>query len=147
MPGLPVLPAAPRTDDGPRVPLALRGEELARDPSRAAAGRLEPLAHGRVPLALTSRAPGRGHHGHHRQSPRRSHVPLPVSPDLPGGPWGRTATRRTPMREQRKVPRHPASDEESPPAGPGDDSGQPGKVRTQGETAVDEAMGTGDNVH
>ena len=51
------------------------------------------------------------------------------------------------MTEQPKVPRQPASDEESPQAGPGDDSGQPGKVRTQGETAVDEAMGTGDNVH
>jgi hypothetical protein len=52
------------------------------------------------------------------------------------------------MSEQPTVPRQPASDEESPPAGgPGDDSSQPGKVRTQGETAVDEAMGTGDNVH
>ena len=51
------------------------------------------------------------------------------------------------MTEQPKVPRQPDSDEESPPAGLGDDSGQPGKVRTQGETAEDEAMGTGDNVH
>jgi hypothetical protein len=51
------------------------------------------------------------------------------------------------MTEQPKVPRQPASGEEAPPAGPGDDSGQHGKVRTQGETAVDEAMGTGDNVH
>ena len=51
------------------------------------------------------------------------------------------------MTEQPKVPQQPASDEESPPAGAGDDSGRHGKVRTQGETAVDEAMGTGDNVH
>jgi hypothetical protein len=51
------------------------------------------------------------------------------------------------MTEQPNVPRQPARDEESPPARPGDASGQPGMVRTQGETAVDEAMGTGDNVH
>jgi hypothetical protein len=51
------------------------------------------------------------------------------------------------MTEQPNVPRQPASDEESTPAGPGDDRGQPGTVRTKGETAVDEAMGTGDNVH
>ena len=51
------------------------------------------------------------------------------------------------MTEQPNVPRQPASNEESTPAGPVDDPGPPGKVRTQGETAVDEAMGTGDNVH
>jgi hypothetical protein len=51
------------------------------------------------------------------------------------------------MTEQPNVPRQPATDEESPSPGPGDDPGQPGKVRTPGETAVDEAMGTGDNVH
>jgi hypothetical protein len=51
------------------------------------------------------------------------------------------------MTEQANVPRQPASDEESKPAGPGDDPGPPGKARTQGETTVDEAMGTGDNVH
>jgi hypothetical protein len=51
------------------------------------------------------------------------------------------------MTEQPKVPRQPASNEESTPASPGDDPGLPGKVRTQGETAVDEAMGTSDNVH
>jgi hypothetical protein len=51
------------------------------------------------------------------------------------------------MTEQPKVPRQPASGEQDPPAGPGDDPGQHGKVRTQGETAVDEAMGTGENVH
>jgi hypothetical protein len=43
------------------------------------------------------------------------------------------------MTEQPSVPRQPASDGESLPAGPGDDSGQPDKVRTQGETAVVEA--------
>jgi hypothetical protein len=51
------------------------------------------------------------------------------------------------MTEQPSVPRQPARDEQPPPAGPGDDSGRPGNVRTQGETAVDEAIGTGDNVH
>jgi hypothetical protein len=51
------------------------------------------------------------------------------------------------MTEQRNHPRQPAGEEESSPAGPGDDPGQPGEVRTQGETAVDEAMGTGDNIH
>jgi len=45
------------------------------------------------------------------------------------------------MTGQANVPRQPASDEESRPAGPGDDPGPPGKVRTQGETTVDEAMG------
>ena len=52
------------------------------------------------------------------------------------------------MTEQPNGPRQPASDEEeSTSAGAGDVPGQPGQVRTQGETAVDEAMGTGDNVH
>ena len=51
------------------------------------------------------------------------------------------------MTEQPNDPRQPDSDETSSPAAPGDDAGQHGKVRTQGETAVDEAMGTGDNVH
>lgn len=51
------------------------------------------------------------------------------------------------MTEQPNVPQKPAGDEETPPADPRDGSGQPGRVRTQGETAVDEAMGTGDNVH
>jgi hypothetical protein len=36
------------------------------------------------------------------------------------------------MTEQPNVPRQPASDEESTPTGLADDSGQPGKVRTQG---------------
>jgi hypothetical protein len=51
------------------------------------------------------------------------------------------------MTEQPDVPRQPATGEESPPAGAGDEAGQHGEVRTQGETAVDEAMGAGDNVH
>lgn len=51
------------------------------------------------------------------------------------------------MTEQPSVPRQPASDGESPPAGPGEESDQSGKVRTQGETAVDDALGTGDNLH
>ena len=50
------------------------------------------------------------------------------------------------MTEQPNLPREPAGDEESPPAGPRDPE-KHGNVRTQGETAVDEAMGTGDNVH
>jgi len=51
------------------------------------------------------------------------------------------------MTEQPDVTGEVASGEEPRPPGPGDDAGQPGTVRTQGETAVDEAMGTGDNVH
>jgi len=51
------------------------------------------------------------------------------------------------MTEQPNVPRQPAGEEAPPPAGPGDDAGHADEVRTQGETAVDEAMGTGDNVH
>jgi hypothetical protein len=42
------------------------------------------------------------------------------------------------------VARQPAGEKEPPPARADDDSGHPGKVRTEGETAVDEAMGTGD---
>ena len=51
------------------------------------------------------------------------------------------------MTEQPNVPREPATDEETTPADASDDRGRPGTVRTQGETTVDEAMGTGDNVH
>lgn len=51
------------------------------------------------------------------------------------------------MSEQPNVPTQSSSEVERPPAGAGDDAGQPGRVRTDGETAVDEAMGTGDNVH
>jgi len=51
------------------------------------------------------------------------------------------------MTEQPSVPRQPAGEAESPPTGRTDDSEQHGKVRTQGETAVDDAIGTGDNLH
>ena len=50
------------------------------------------------------------------------------------------------MSEQRDEPARPGSDE--PPATRTDThTAEHGAVRTQGETAVDEAMGTGDNVH
>ncbi len=49
------------------------------------------------------------------------------------------------MTEQPNVAREPAGEKKPPPAGGDDDSGRPGKVRTESETAVDEAMGTGDH--
>ena len=49
------------------------------------------------------------------------------------------------MTEQPNVPRQPAGEKEPSPAAPDDDSGHTGEVRTRGETAVDEAMGTGDS--
>jgi hypothetical protein len=51
------------------------------------------------------------------------------------------------MSEQPNVPRQPDGVDESTATATGTDSGQPGKVRTDGETTVDEAIGTGDNVH
>ena len=51
------------------------------------------------------------------------------------------------MSEQPNVPVRPGSDDEPPGTRPGPDAAEHGAVRTQGETAVDEAMGTGDNVH
>jgi hypothetical protein len=53
------------------------------------------------------------------------------------------------MSEQSRVPPETGTDDEppTPGTGTGTDAGRPGDVRTQGETAVDEAMGTGDNVH
>jgi hypothetical protein len=51
------------------------------------------------------------------------------------------------MTQQPNDPRQPAGEEEAQPAASGAESAQPGNVRTQGETAVDEAIGTGDNVH
>jgi hypothetical protein len=51
------------------------------------------------------------------------------------------------MSEQPDVPVRPGSDDEMPPAGTGSEAGQHGTVRTEGETSVDEAIGTGDNVH
>ena len=47
------------------------------------------------------------------------------------------------MSEQSDVPQKAGTDAEQPTPG----AGRPGDVRTQGETAVDEAMGSGDNVH
>jgi hypothetical protein len=51
------------------------------------------------------------------------------------------------MSEQVPVPPKPGTDDEPPTPTTGSDAGRPGNVRTRGETAVDEAMGTGDNVH
>jgi hypothetical protein len=51
------------------------------------------------------------------------------------------------MTEQPKVPEQPGSEDESPAEGTGDRGQRPGAVRTAGETAVDDAIGTGDNVH
>ena len=50
------------------------------------------------------------------------------------------------MSEQRDEPARPGSDDE-PPAARTDTRAKHGTVRTQGETAVDDAIGTGDNVH
>ena len=49
------------------------------------------------------------------------------------------------MTEQPQAPQRPADDE--PPVGAGSDPGERGKVRTDGETSVDDALGSGDNVH
>ena len=49
------------------------------------------------------------------------------------------------MTEQPQAPQRPTDDE--PPAGAGSDAGERGKVRTDGETSVDDALGSGDNVH
>jgi len=51
------------------------------------------------------------------------------------------------MSEQPNVPVQPGSDDEPPATSTETDAAQHGVVRTQGETAVDDAMGTGDNVH
>jgi hypothetical protein len=51
------------------------------------------------------------------------------------------------MSERPDEPRQPGSADEPPPADTGSDTGPHGKVRTDGETSVDEAIGTGDNVH
>ena len=50
------------------------------------------------------------------------------------------------MSEPQDVPREPGTDDQNAPPGAGDAAGGRGEVRTQGETAVDEAMGTGDDV-
>ena len=49
------------------------------------------------------------------------------------------------MSEPQDVPRRSGTDDQ-PARGGGDDTGERGEVRTHGETAVDEAMGTGDDV-
>ena len=49
------------------------------------------------------------------------------------------------MSEQPNEPVRP--DDEPPTTRPDPGAAEHGAVRTQGETAVDEAMGTGDNVH
>jgi hypothetical protein len=46
------------------------------------------------------------------------------------------------MTEQPQGPQRPTDDE--PPRSGGDEHG---KVRTDGETGVDDALGSGDNVH
>ena len=51
------------------------------------------------------------------------------------------------MSEQPNVPVRPGSEDEPPPAGAGDDAEQRARVRTDGETGVDEAMGAGDDAH
>ena len=51
------------------------------------------------------------------------------------------------MTEQPKGPEQPGREDESPPDRTGERGGRPDRVRTEGETAVDDAMGTGDNVH
>ena len=54
---------------------------------------------------------------------------------------------RNAMTEQPNVPDQTTQADESPAERPGDTGDRPGAVRTQGETAVDDAIGTGDNVH
>ena len=51
------------------------------------------------------------------------------------------------MTEQPNGPDQPGTGEESPAERTADQGDRPGAVRTQGETAVDDAIGTGDNVH
>jgi hypothetical protein len=51
------------------------------------------------------------------------------------------------MSEQPNEPARPGSDDETRTTGTDADVVEHGSVRTQGETAVDDALGTGDNVH
>ena len=51
------------------------------------------------------------------------------------------------MSEQATVPVPAGREAGSPPTGAGADAAQRGRVRTDGETTVDEAMGAGDDVH
>ena len=50
------------------------------------------------------------------------------------------------MTEQSR-PTEPETADEFTAERPGEHGDRPGAVRTQGETAVDDAIGTGDNVH
>jgi hypothetical protein len=60
---------------------------------------------------------------------------------------GEYGHREGAMSEQPNVPPTTGTDDEPPAPDTATGTGRPGDVRTQGETAVDEAMGTGDNVH
>lgn len=51
------------------------------------------------------------------------------------------------MTEQPNAPEQPGGEDEAQAARTGDRGERPGTVRTAGETAVDDAIGTGDNVH
>jgi hypothetical protein len=51
------------------------------------------------------------------------------------------------MTEQPNPPDRPGTPDESPEEGSGDSGDRPGAVRTPGETAVDDAIGSGDDVH
>jgi hypothetical protein len=51
------------------------------------------------------------------------------------------------MTEQPNGPDQPDTVDESAAERPGTEADRPGAVRTPGETAVDDAIGTGDNVH
>ena len=50
------------------------------------------------------------------------------------------------MTEQPNAPDQPGTPD-APPTGSGSDADEHGKVRTEGETSVDDALGSGDNVH
>jgi hypothetical protein len=47
------------------------------------------------------------------------------------------------MTEQPDAPRQPGDDEDTSQASVGKDPGRPGGGRTEGETAVDDALGQG----
>jgi hypothetical protein len=51
------------------------------------------------------------------------------------------------MTEQPNGPERPATADEARARRSADSGDRPGAVRTEGETAVDDALGTGDNVH
>jgi hypothetical protein len=51
------------------------------------------------------------------------------------------------MTEQPKAPDQPGTPDDVQAERRDDDRDRHGTVRTQGETAVDDAIGTGDNVH